>query len=58
METQVRETGAQRSAEDEKRYKEQASAVRDETRVAGTEKKEVQEQAKVTEHVRAEKVGL
>jgi hypothetical protein len=58
METEVRESNAGRSAEDERRYQEQAGAVRDETRMAGVEKREVQEQAKVSETVRTEKVWI
>lgn len=58
METQVREMPAGRSPEDEARYREQAAAVRDETRFAGVERREMQEQARVSEAVRVEKVGL
>ena len=55
MESQVRELPAQRSAEDERRYREQAAHVRDETRHAGVERTEVQQQAVVTEQVRGER---
>ncbi|KAI9014322.1 hypothetical protein DFJ74DRAFT_682126 [Hyaloraphidium curvatum] len=51
----VREVRAQGDVADERRYAQQAAAVRDETRHAGTERSRVEEQARVSETVRGER---